>query len=290
MNKMKSLFIGMYPMLAMGISVYAIYQLSITTMNIIWLGALMINLPIMLFISRVMMFKDMPRTSAHFPLITLLAVLGVILAFYNAYFKIGLGQLTSMDQIGYFLSIISFTMYLMYNFWYSSLGRGSHPLLQKNKILPLFNVTDIHGKLVNSTDFKGSPAVFLFFRGNWCPLCMAQIKEIAISYQELTASGAKVVLISPQPEKNTQALAAKFNVPLNFMTDIDNRAAKTLGIYMQNGLPAGMEMLGYDKDTVYPTVIITDKQGKIIYSDFTNNYRVRPEPQDFINVLKGATG
>ncbi|PCI61246.1 MAG: alkyl hydroperoxide reductase, partial [Gammaproteobacteria bacterium] len=274
---------------AMGISVYAIYQLSITTMNIIWLGALMINLPIMLFISRVMMFKDMPRTSAHFPLITLLAVLGVILAFYNAYFKIGLEQLTSMDQIGYLLSVISFAMYLMYNFWYSSLGRGLHPLLEKNKILPPFNVTDIHGKLVNSTDFKGSPVVFLFFRGNWCPLCMAQIKEIAISYQELTASGAKVVLISPQPEKNTQALAAKFNVPLNFMTDIDNRAAKTLGIYMQNGLPAGMEMFGYDKDTVYPTVIITDKQGKIIYSDFTDNYRVRPEPQDFIDVLKEAT-
>jgi hypothetical protein len=33
-------------------------------------------------------------------------------------------------------------------------------------------------------------------------------------------------------------------------------------------------------------VIITDKEGKIIYSDFTTNYRVRPEPDEFIKVLQ----
>jgi hypothetical protein len=32
-------------------------------------------------------------------------------------------------------------------------------------------------------------------------------------------------------------------------------------------------------------VIITNKQGIIIYSDLTNNYRIRPEPDDFIEVL-----
>ena len=32
-------------------------------------------------------------------------------------------------------------------------------------------------------------------------------------------------------------------------------------------------------------VIITDEQGMIIYSDLTNNYRIRPEPEDFIEVL-----
>jgi peroxiredoxin len=115
---------------------------------------------------------------------------------------------------------------------------------------------------------------------------MAQIKEIAAKYHELSALGAKVILIAPQPEKNTQALAVKCNVPFIFLTAIDNRAAQALGIEMKNGLPAGMEMLGYDKDTVYPTVIITDTDGRIIYSDFTNNYRIRPEPDEFIKVLE----
>ncbi len=111
---------------------------------------------------------------------------------------------------------------------------------------------------------------------------MAQIKEIATRYRELSALGAKIILIAPQPEQKTRSLADKFDVPFIFMTDIDNRAAQALGIEMKNGLPAGMEMLGYDKDTVYPTVIITDTDGRIIYSDFTNNYRIRPEPDEFI--------
>ena len=47
-----------------------------------------------------------------------------------------------------------------------------------------------------------------------------------------------------------------------------------------------MELLGYDPDTVLPTVIITDASGKIIFVDLTDNYRVRPEPETFIQVLK----
>lgn len=287
MNKMKSMFIGMYPMLAMGISMYGIYQLAIAGMSYIWLGAVLVNLPVMMFISRVMMFKDMARTTAHFPVITLAAIVGVVMAIYGGT-QIGIEKLAGADQAGFILSIVTFGLFLMYNFWYSSLGRGVHGLLLKNKPLPSFSLTDTSGKTVNSGDFKGSPSIFIFFRGNWCPLCMAQVKEVAANYRELSASGAKIALISPQPEKNTQALAAKFDVPFSFLTDVDGRAAKALGINMKNGLPAGMEMFGYDKDTVYPTVIIADAKGKIIYSDFTNNYRVRPEPQEFIKVLNGS--
>jgi hypothetical protein len=54
------------------------------------------------------------------------------------------------------------------------------------------------------------------------------------------------------------------------------------------GLPFGMQLLGYDSDTVMPTVIITDDEGKIIFADLTDNYRVRPEPETFMRVLSGA--
>ncbi len=291
MNKIKSLFIGMYPMFAMGISGYGIFQLISSGFNLIWLGAILVNLPIMLFIARIMMFKDMARTSAHFPLITLLGIVGVTLAVFYGLMKRAYGPFeisvsSSSDALALAAAITGFILYLLYNYWYSSLGRGANGALQIGRQLPSFEVRDTTGKPVNSTSYRGFPTVFIFFRGNWCPLCMAQIKEIVSKYRELAASGAKVALISPQPEKNTQSLAAKFHVPFDFLTDVGNRAANALGIEMKNGLPAGMEMLGYDKDTVYPTVIITDKDGKIIYSDQTNNYRIRPEPDEFIKILK----
>jgi hypothetical protein len=63
-----------------------------------------------------------------------------------------------------------------------------------------------------------------------------------------------------------------------FLRDPNSIAAKQLGILHKWGTPMGMQLLGYDSDTVMPTVILTDTQGQIIFSDQTDNYRVRPEP------------
>jgi hypothetical protein len=48
-----------------------------------------------------------------------------------------------------------------------------------------------------------------------------------------------------------------------------------------------MQMIGYESETVLPTVIITDETGKIIWTHQTDNYRVRPEPDVFLDVLRG---
>jgi len=276
-------------MFAMGISGYGLYQLFSSGLNLIWLGAVLISLPILLFISRIMMFKNMARTSAHFPLLTVIAILGLGLSLYG-YAETLFNPLASAESsmsniISVSLACMSFVFFILYNFWYSSLGRELNQALRIGQPLPQFEALDIQGKRINSSIFDGTPTVYIFFRGNWCPLCMAQIKEVATQYEKLASLGAKVVLCTPQPEKNTQALAEKFHVPFVFLTDVDNQAAQALGIEMKNGLPAGMEMLGYDKDTVYPTVLITDENGVIIYSDLTNNYRIRPEPEAFIKVL-----
>jgi peroxiredoxin len=115
---------------------------------------------------------------------------------------------------------------------------------------------------------------------------MAQIKELVNRYQEISALGVRVALISPQPHANTEALADKFGVKFHFLTDIGNTAARLLGIEQAHGLPMGMQMMGYDSETVLPTVIITDKKGRVIWTHETDNYRVRPEPDVFLDVLR----
>ena len=114
---------------------------------------------------------------------------------------------------------------------------------------------------------------------------MAQIKEVAASYQALEKLGVSVFLVSPQPEKHTKALAKKFNVNYHFMIDEGNQAASLLGIDAKHGTPKGMEVLGYDSDTVLPTAILTDQNGHILFTDQTDNYRVRPEPDTFLRVF-----
>ena len=72
------------------------------------------------------------------------------------------------------------------------------------------------------------------------------------------------------------------------MIDEDNQAARILGIEALQGTPKGLEVLGYESDTVLPTAILTNQQGEVIYTDQTDNYRVRPEPETFIEVFQKA--
>ena len=69
------------------------------------------------------------------------------------------------------------------------------------------------------------------------------------------------------------------------MVDANNQVAQQLGIFAKNGLPLGLQVFGYENDTVLPTVLITDATGKIIFADLTDNYRMRPEPATFLAIL-----
>jgi len=73
--------------------------------------------------------------------------------------------------------------------------------------------------------------------------------------------------ISPQPHSYSNKLAEKHHLSFNFLTDTNNKISKQLGIFSENGIPAGFQVFGYDSDTVLPTVIITDTSGKIIFLD-----------------------
>jgi len=154
--------------------------------------------------------------------------------------------------------------------------------------LPEFTLESLEGLVVSSESFKTKPHLLLFYRGNWCPFCTAQISELAKAYQRLEAAGINVVLVSAQSAGKSQQLAKKFDVPMIFLRDRDNAAAKSLGILHEWGTPTGLQALGYDSDTVMPTVIMTDERGKIIYSDQTDNYRVRPHPETYEKLLQSS--
>lgn len=279
MHKLKAIFIMPYMLSMMALAGYSTYQLLGTAHNLGWLGVLLVSGPFMLWISRVMLLRDQPRTSANLPLLTLMGGAGVLVAFYaNAHTQGGGTPLV--------LAAGGFALFLVYNFWYSRFGRSELPTLAVGAPLPDFAVETIDGRPVTSANFRGHPSLLIFYRGNWCPLCMAQIKEVAADYADLAKAGVEIALISPQSHEQTRSLAQRFDVPFRFLVDRGNSAARKLGIEARGGVPAGMP--GYAADTVMPTVIITNANGRIIFSDQTDNYRVRPEPATFREALQRA--
>lgn len=280
MNLLKSMFISGYMMLIMGVTAYPGWMLYQGASPIAWIGAMLTAVPMLMVLSRLMMLKDTARTSAHFPIPNALGASGVAM---SAWAWLSLDA----DILAPVLADISWACFMLYAYWFSTFG-GRQPSirLRLGNKLPHFTLRATNGALLTSAQLTDKPAILIFYRGNWCPLCMAQIKELVARYKDISALGVRVALIAPQPHDNTVELADKFGVKFDFLTDEGNAAARALGIENPNGIPMGMQALGYDSESVMPTVIITNGDGEIVWAHETDNYRIRPEPDVYLDVLR----
>lgn len=172
---------------------------------------------------------------------------------------------------------------LAYDFWYSRLGRGE-AAVGEGEVFPTLPFLNADGEPVFSDDWQGQKTLILFYRGNWCPLCVAQVKELAERYQNIADQGFRIVCISPQSQAQTASIAERFSVPMVFLSDPQAQAADSLGIRHSAGVPAGMS--GYDPDTVFPSIFVLNEQGRVLKAFLNDNYRDRPDPDSLVETLE----
>jgi len=278
---LKSIFITVYITLAIVLASTSAQALVDQKLWLANLGLLFTTVPVWFLLARLMILKSkrLADSALFFPLVV--AAVGFALTVYSWFI-----EGAPVDMVT--RAIVMLLSNGFYIYWYSRFDRTGSEFAVGNT-LPQFELENTDGEAVASKSFEGGPAVLIFYRGNWCPLCVAQVKEMAANYNQLKTLGARVIFISPQPQSYTASLAKKFGADgLEFMRDPNNHAAKILGIEARFGTPMGMQLLGYGSHTVLPTVIITDKDGTVIWADETDNYRVRPEPETYLAVLEEA--
>jgi peroxiredoxin len=276
----RSLFISGFTTYLVFVLAYSVLQLILGTDPFLsWLGlALAAGAPAAFFAW--LYLAGRARTSRHPVLVSAVCGLGTAITMAANW---RYGSASGIVHLWAGLGLLAWFAYLR---WYSIFGKRSSAALAPGSTLPDFELQSLNAEAVSSNSFRGRHHVFVFYRGNWCPLCSAQIAELAGQYRRLQALGAEVILISSQPQSHSLRLAKKFDAPMQFFCDAKNSAAETLGIKASFGTPMGFQLLGYSSDTAMPTVIITDAQGKILFSDETDNYRIRPEPELFLKVLR----
>lgn len=279
MNRLKSLFISLLVFTAVLIAGYSVWKFG-TGGSWGWLGVILTAVPVVLYFLNLYHYKT-PRTSENLTPLTIVIDIGVLLTLYSRYQGVSEPGVVPLAL----LMLIGWTAYVH---WYSKLKRPDAPKLVVGEKLPAVTLYDLNGRPVPASDFAGQKTLYIFYRGNWCPFCMAQIREIAGQYRQLAERGVQVVLVSPQPQEKTAVLARKFDAPMRFLVDKDNAAARKLGIAHEHGIPAGYELLGYDAETVLPTALLVDENGRILHADLTGNYRIRPEPAQFLRILDEA--
>lgn len=168
-----------------------------------------------------------------------------------------------------------------------TLGRPVPKQLQRGVPLPDFHATLEDGAPIKSSELHGSPAVILFVRGNWCPFCSSQVKNLTQHYKDIVDSGARLILVTPKPLQTTRRVAEFFEVEFEFWLDHNLDIARSLGLLLPDGVPAASRK-EYGNDTVWPTALVVDSSGIIRYVALSKLIADRPDPKTLLTELRNT--
>ena len=224
------------------------------------------------------------RSSKNLPAIQLINLAAVAWTIYQISLRGDV--IATRDCVAVGLALYGALTMQWYIHVFSNYRRTPSTAIVKGKALPELPLKRLDETRISSASFGGEKTLLVFFRANWWPFCMNQLKEVKAKADQLAKAGVKVKFISNQGIENSQKLDKDLALPAYFeiFQDNDLAAAKALGIEDMDGAPSGMP--GYPTDTVKATVIGLDEDGKVIFGDETDNYRIRPHPDTFLRVFE----
>lgn len=164
--------------------------------------------------------------------------------------------------------------------------------LKVGDIAPDFTLPDAEGLPVSLYDTLQHNAVIIsFFRGNWCPFCMAELTHYQEAINNNLVDSATVIAISPQSIHFNHDLKVQNNLEFRILSDKGNEIADKYGLVftlqenireIYKNMGADLELFNSDKTykLPIPATYLIDKNKKIVFSSVSTNYMERADVCD----------
>ena len=160
---------------------------------------------------------------------------------------------------------------------------------------PDFIVKDHAGKMVSLKDLtqKGK-VVVMFYRGAWCPFCNKYMSQLETALPEFSAKNATVVAITPETDESINKAIDKTKATFSVIYDKDRSIMKNWKVAYSMSDDMKTKYKGYGLDLEkqqgdwmlpVPATYIVDKDGKIEFVHFDENYQKRAEVTEILKVL-----
>jgi len=175
--------------------------------------------------------------------------------------------------------------------------------LKAGEKAPDFTLRDHEGNpFTLSLALIDGPVVVTFFRGNWCPICAAQLKALDIEIQKFKDLGAQVVAISAQLPEETAQTHARFGITMPVLSDTGMAVTKLYGVEWQ--MPEAIrlkteeflqtkqqkKLADYNGDAglslPVPATYVITKNGTIAYAFADEDYKQRAHPATLLQALQ----
>jgi|SRR5882672_1911659 len=169
--------------------------------------------------------------------------------------------------------------------------------LSVNSKAPDFTAKDQSGKSINlKSQLTKNTVVLVFYRGEWCPFCNKELKDIEDSLKFITEKHAIVLAVTPEKQENVSKTIAKTKASYSILHDEGLKIMKSYGVSFKIDSLTNLKYKSYGIDFTsangtnganlpIPAVYIINKEGQIIYRYFDADYRKRPSIKELIGHL-----
>jgi peroxiredoxin len=157
---------------------------------------------------------------------------------------------------------------------------------------PDFTLPSSNGKQTSLYEvLKENSVVLSFFRGNWCPFCIAELNHYQEAINNKIVDSTAVIAISPQTVALHNAATKENGLQFNVLSDKGNKIAEQYGLVftlqenirdIYKGLGADLEV--FNGDATYqlpiPATYIIGKDKKVLFASVSTNYMERADVYD----------
>jgi peroxiredoxin len=162
---------------------------------------------------------------------------------------------------------------------------------------PLFNLRCGPGGSFNLADLlTRGPVVISFFRGDWCPFCVLELKALAAAHPKIERLGAALVALSPQARGPSSSLGSHGEPPFPILQDPGSKVASRYRIafavperyraaYLALGHPNPAKTGSKGWMLPIPATYVLDSTGLVVLSYLDADYTTRLEPTEIIVAL-----
>ncbi len=169
--------------------------------------------------------------------------------------------------------------------------------LQPGAKAPAFELLDHNRKNVASSDLLNRQGlVICFFRGRWCPFCVAQLEAMNAVYSEFQTAGAALVAISPQTPHQSFLMADQHHLRFPLLSDPGNQVARQFGLvyrvaeYQQEVYQRAFVNLPFingdsNWELPIPATYVVDRDSTVLFASADPDYGKRPEPRTVLEVF-----
>ena len=169
--------------------------------------------------------------------------------------------------------------------------------LNVGDMAPDFTAKNQSNKDVNLKELlKSGSVVLLFYRGEWCPFCNQQLQALQDSMGLITAKGAHIIAVSPEKGENIAKTIKKTKATFNVVSDDNSKILNAYKVAFELDENTTEKYKGYGVNLIerngsngnnlpVPAVYVINKDGKIAYRYFDENYRKRASVQEILKNL-----